>query len=156
MIDMYSILESVSKLVVEEVAIAILVSVIVTGSFSAYSIWQTKRVAGRQAKIDSARLLLEMDRILREERFRIVNDYIYDNDKPVPDDSVLVPYLNQLDTYAVYWEDGMITLHHISEMYGPLLVKVKNNRHICDLMRKKDEEFEKQLYLPLQRLWNKL
>ena len=139
---------------VEWVAIAILVSASVTGYFSLKSIRQTEKAMKRQAKINSIRLLAEIDATLRQERFKVVEAYIYGDSQTKPDDDILVRYLNQLDMYAVYWEEELLTTHHVTEKYRNLLVKIRDNQHIRNFMEKKDEKYKRKLYLPLQKLWD--
>ena len=141
---------------VEWVAIAIFISVAVTGTLSTISIWHIRREGNRQARLNSMHTLKELDTMLKERRFKIVEAYIYGNSAAEPNDDLLERYLNNLDTYAVYWEEGLLTKKHITESYRGLLIKVRNNTHIQNFMKKKDIEYQRNLYRPLKNLCNSL
>ena len=136
------------------VAVVILISATVTGTLSWRSIKQTETAMKRQAKIDSMRLLADLDTILKEERFRVVEDYLYGKTKTKPDDDILVRYLNKLDKYAIYWEEGLLTTRHVAETYRNLFVRIREDHYIQEFMTKKSQEYKRKLYLPLRNLYN--
>ena len=138
---------------VEWVAIAILISVAVTGGLSYWNIRQTKMAMEWQAKIASMNIRRELDGILKEQRFKKVEAYIYGESSAKPDGDSLERYLNNLNSYAMDWNEGTFSTKHVTEAYRILLVKIRNNDYIQDFITKKEEEYEQELYTSLKKLW---
>ena len=141
------------------VAAAILVSAAITGYYSAKSIKkmqaqmkQTKTAMEQQVKINSALMLLKMDKVMRAKRFKEVWDYIYDEGKE-PDEVTLERYLNNLNTFANLQKEEVITKGHMMEAYRNLIVFLWENSHVIEFVARKREQYGTELYRSLERLY---
>ena len=122
---------------VEWVAIAIFVSVAVTSGLSYWNIRQTKKTMEQQAKIDSARLslqLLESWSETKYPKFAAFADRLYENN--VKGDEAEIPqYLNELESIAILWEEGAITENHVEQFFGGDLKAISDCKPVCDYMK---------------------
>ena len=105
----------------------------------------------KQAKIDSARLLIELREQMKRD-FKGVTDKLYDGKSSECDDVELERYLNHLDMIATYHEDGMLEYKHIKEVLGGLFRRVETDGYMQDFMHEKSEGQKMELYGPLKRL----
>lgn len=132
---------------VEMVAIATIIS----GGAAAIGIIITAIKTKRQTKIDSANLSLELIKRVREKDFADIVDQIFDDKSNECDPVTLERFLNHFDMIAKFHEERLIDVAHITQIYGGLLRKIKNDTHIQSII-KKDEK----LFQPLIRLYNKI
>ena len=136
------------------VAVAILVSASVTGYFSLENIRQTKTAIERQAKIDSARLSLELLESWSETKypkFTAFVDRLYENNVREGDPQI-PQYLNELESIAILWEEGVITENHVKQFFVGDLKAIRACKPVADYLK---ENCTGTTYAKLWKLYQK-
>lgn len=109
-----------------------------------------------QTKMASAQLLLQMDEIMRHSRFKDVEAYIYGDTKQKPNEDALERYLNNLNTFAGFWEDEILTKDHMMEAYGNLMRLLWPNDHVQKFIEKKNRQYGEKFYQSLDKLYKEI
>ena len=115
-------------------------------------IWHTnKKQLDRQAKIDSARLSMDMIEAIRDEYFRRFTSQLYGDGGPYEDEELMERFLNHVDKICGYHEEGIITSRHMEENHLNLVRRLKNDGYVVAFM---DQHAD--LYLPIKRLFKRI
>jgi len=119
--------------------------------FSSYNVWRTETQVSKQTKVNSAQLSLELIKRVREKDFADIVDQVFDGKSNTCDKITLERFLNHFDMIAKFHEDDLLDVEHITQIYGGLLRKIKNDAHIQAIITK-----DKTLFQPLIRLYDKI
>lgn len=119
--------------------------------FSSYNVWRTETQVRKQTKVNSAQLSLELIKRVREKDFADIVDNIFDGKSDQCDAVTLERFLNHFDMMAKFNEDKLLEMQHIIQIYGGLLRKIRDDKHIQAIL-KKDEK----LFQPLICLYTKI
>ena len=133
--------------IVQAVEIATIVGITIAGISLIVTAIKTKK----QTKIDSANLSLELIKRVRETDFAGIVDDIFDEKSKECNQITLERLLNHFDMIAKFYEDNLLDLKHITQIYGGLLRIIKTDTHIQTILKK-----DKKLYQPLIKLYNKI
>ena len=124
---------------VEWIAIAILISVIVTGGFSFWSIRQSKAQVYKQLetqnKIASANLVIKyLKRWEEDEDFKQVIIKIEDANAEFSNKHDVTFVLAVFEDISVLRKDGTLTETHIREFFGRDIVRMRSNKSIMKII----------------------
>ncbi len=125
--------------VVAPIVASTIVAVAIVGTFS-YQRW-------KQSKIDSARLVLDIDKEFRTKGFRRIHSLVIENEVDVtkePHRVWLDRYLNHLTFVYGLYKDGVITKDHVERSYDGYLPIFHKNQYVSPYIEKYNVEF---LYL---------
>ena len=118
---------------------------------------QTKEHAEQTHKIASANLVLDLKKRYHEYNFRETADYLETAKERDPaKDNDVDRLLDHLEYIAVLWEDGVLTTHHVTQMFGSTFLLVKNNdiaQGIIEEWNRQDPDF---YYVYLKHLLGEL
>jgi len=119
--------------------------------FSSYNVWRTETQVSKQTKVNSAQLSLELIKRVREKDFADIVDQIFDGKSSTCDKITLERFLNHFDMIAKFQEDDLLDVKHITQIYGGLLRRIKEDTHIQTILTN-----DKTFFQPLIRLYNKI
>lgn len=114
-----------------------------------------KSQLAQQAKIDSARLSIEMVSMLHSNHYREFMDLLYSQDGVNLDwtstKEEMERFLNHVDKICGFYEEELITKRHMEENHINLIKKLKGDKVVVKYMND-----HPHLYLPIKRMFNKI
>lgn len=123
------------------------VGIVIAGITAFFLWWQIHK----QTKINSAQLSLELIKRVRDADFADIVDKIFDGKSNECNSITLERFLNHFDMIAKFYEEKLLDLEHIIQIYGGLLRKIKVDDHIQTILNKDEKCFR-----PLIDLYNKI
>lgn len=88
---------------------------------------------------------------MRENDFSKIVNQIFDKETVECDRPTLERFLNHLDLIAKFYEDGLIDLDHVTQIYGGLIRRI-----MCDETIRKIIYEDPRLFKPLKNLHSEI
>lgn len=112
----------------------------------------------KQTKVDSATFSMTFfDKVLKDNTVTInhIRDRHKDNSTTPYDEKQIRLLLNQFEYMARFWQDGVLKLSHITNMFGKTLRNIKKDTEIQNIISK-EQEYNPRAYTEIKKLLDKI
>lgn len=124
---------------------------IIVSSITAFFLWYQIR---KQTKVDSAKFTMDFFDKIQANNISTIHHirdrHKGDSTKPYDAQQIRM-LLNQFEYMSKFWEDGLIKLNHITNMFGKTLRNIKNDEEINNIIIL-EQKYNKHAYTEIEKL----
>lgn len=131
--------------ILEIAAVVGIISATITGIFLVYN-------TIKQKKVISSQTIITMLNRLRDEDFRDVFEKMRKGEEV--EELNLKRYLTYLEYIAIFWDDGVLSLHHVDQIFGANFRLLNKNKQSLDILN--NIPWNSDLYMYINKLRRRL